>query len=107
MAKMNMKKIGVLVMALVMMGGLVGCGTKTGQSLDRTITGVEGAFSNSLGSVAGPKVGVAVLGAVAVLNLASDLKSPAPEVPQDTSWMDEECAKVNPQNGQIDRSGCK
>lgn len=96
-----------MVVAVVVLGCLPGCSTLAGQSVGRTLSGGDATNSNLVSATFGPGAGLAVLGVAGVMNLVSDLKTPSPGIPQDTSWMDDECAKVNPQNGQIDRSGCK
>lgn len=63
---MDMKKIGVMAMMLVMMGGLVGCGTKAGQDLDQRVQhyGMVGGILGPVGRV----VGVGVAGVVTAVD---------------------------------------
>lgn len=68
-----MKTIILATMMLVMMGGLVGCGTQAGQSVGRTLSGEDAANSNVVSATFGPGAGLAVLGVAGVVNLVLDL----------------------------------
>ncbi len=67
---MDMKKIGVLAMMLVLMGGLVGCGTKAGSDLDRRARHYS-RNGGLLGGTVGAVVGLGVAGVVTAVDVVT------------------------------------
>lgn len=74
---MDMKKAWLVAMALVMMGGLAGCGTQFGQDVDRRAQGYT-----LVGGWLGPVGTVAAMGAAGVVTAVDAItpdSAPAPD----------------------------